>query len=199
MYQNEGYSRSCDVLARSANDEYARELALYRGNYVVIGRGSNKTVGYREHIVYNIGGGEERRETHRGESSPRTISRRSTRVFCLVCSLLDRYHLRFFFPSLSPHSFSLSASSRSCFSSYLSLALSSSSLSVRRRGGALKCRRPDTYSFDADGSSSNVQRGRLFLIALVISIPRIIDNFDTERIWQLPHKVTCNISASMAA
>lgn len=48
--QNEGYSR-CDVLARSANDEYARELALYRGNYVVIGRGSNKTVGYREHIV----------------------------------------------------------------------------------------------------------------------------------------------------
>lgn len=77
----------------------------------------------------------------------------------------------FFFPALflsQPHRVS-------CFSSYLSLALSSFLLSVRRRGGALKCRRPDTYSFDADGSSSNVQRGRLFLIPLVISSLRVTD------------------------
>ena len=125
---------------------------LRRGNYVVIGRGSNKTIGYREHIVYNVEGEKERRETHRGESFPRTISRRSTRVFCVVCSLLDRYHLRFFFPACS--SLSLSLSMLHCvfvsFFHLLSPFPLSSLLSVRRREGALKCRRPDTYSFDAE-------------------------------------------------
>lgn len=68
---------------------------------------------------------------------------------------------------------SLSVSSRSCFFSYLLSPFPISSLlSVRRRGGALKCRRPDTYSFDADGPSSSVQREQLFFIPLAISILR---------------------------
>jgi len=119
------------VLARSINDEYARKLALHRGNYVVIGRGSNKTAGYREHIVYNVGGEKKRRETHRGESSPRTISRRSI-LWCVfvtgpILSLL-------FFLFCSFLSLSLS-SSRSCFFSHLLSPFPLSSLlSIRRRG-----------------------------------------------------------------
>lgn len=45
----------------------------------------------------------------------------------------------------------------------------SSLLSVRWRGGTLKCRRPDTYFFDAELTVCHLQRGQLFFILLANS------------------------------
>lgn len=87
------------IRGRSVNDKSWRCIVVTKS--LLVGR-ATKPVGYREHIVCNVGCEVEKaRRTSWRIASPRTISRGSTRVFCVVCSLLDRYHLRFFSPALS--------------------------------------------------------------------------------------------------
>lgn len=166
------------IRGRSVNDKSWRCIVVTKS--LLVGR-ATKPVGYREHIVCNVGCEEERaRKTSWRIASPRNISRGSTRVFCVVCSLLDRYHLRFFSPALSlPLSFCRLRRvlvSLPIYSPFPPSSLSSApfSLSARRWGGALKCRRPDTYSFNADAPSYNAKDCSVLLAISILCCRQLL-------------------------